>query len=275
MLNNITVKSDTKDIGQPDSDNKSQNEQVCDKTAFKSQLKEAKKYLEKQKQKKDDSGDSIFSSGLFSVSELQPLYDVKASSESEISNEQSVVPAQTGLKTTGEQSAQAGQEVIQPLSNMVDSLVFPKDGSLPYMDIVLNSVAPVDPAYFAEQLAKYVAKLQHNIKEVELRVSPKELGQINIKVSFQDGKINVTINILEQYKEHLVKHIDILEETMAENGISIGQMDVTSDNENSSNQDELNYVFGEDVLVENSGEFLGNKKNSTLFKKNSIINNMI
>lgn len=280
MVDVMSVKNDTGEMVQSCTDNKSQNQQVNDNDSFNENLKKAKDQLKKQYRKSDNNDSSVIPGGLFSVSELQPLHEVKVDMETSVSEESEMpdVDHQSSSATVNQSQTAASNESLNCFSAMVDSIVVPKDGSSPYMDIIINATNPVDPSFFAEELAKYINKLQINIKEIELRVYPRELGQIDVKVSFDEGKINISIAVSEQFKEYFQKNLDTLSSVLESKGIDIGQMDIMSgqSNGNSSNHGENdNYLYGEDSLETVSGDTIKTTGFSVVKKSDSTINNMI
>jgi flagellar hook-length control protein FliK len=93
-------------------------------------------------------------------------------------------------------------------------------------DLISTSVR--DRAW-GEQVGDRVVMMAANqLKQAEIRLSPAELGPLRVKVSVDDGNAHVTFHAQHAVtREALEQALPRLREMLAENGLSLGQADVS------------------------------------------------
>jgi len=87
---------------------------------------------------------------------------------------------------------------------------------------------PVRDAAWGEQISERVAIMAgNNLKSVEIRLTPAELGPLRVHVSVDDGATHVTFHAQHAVtREAIEQALPRLREMLAENGLSLGQAEV-------------------------------------------------
>ncbi len=98
---------------------------------------------------------------------------------------------------------------------------------------------PVRDSAWGEQLSERVVLMASNqFKTAEIRLTPAELGPLRVQVSVDDGAANVTFHAQHALtREAIEQALPRLREMLAENGLSLGQADVSEQNVAQGNKD--------------------------------------
>lgn len=98
---------------------------------------------------------------------------------------------------------------------------------------------PVRDSAWGEQLSERVVLMASNqFKTAEIRLTPAELGPLRVQVSVDDGAANVTFHSQHAVtREAIEQAMPRLREMLAENGLSLGQADVSEQNVAQGNKD--------------------------------------
>ncbi len=88
---------------------------------------------------------------------------------------------------------------------------------------------PVRESAWGQQLGERVVMMAGNqLKQAEIRLTPAELGPLRVQVSVDDGAAHVTFHAQHAVtREALEQALPRLREMLAENGLSLGQADVS------------------------------------------------
>ncbi|MGI9238570.1 MAG: flagellar hook-length control protein FliK, partial [Woeseiaceae bacterium] len=146
------------------------------------------------------------------------------------------------------QATQAPQSQINP--PLPQSAPLPVAGAS--ADFTYASVAqqssdligtPVRDAAWGERIGERVVMMAGNqLKQAEIRLTPAELGPLRVQVSMDDGATHVTFHAQHAVtRDALEQALPRLREMLAENGLSLGQADVSErgvDEGNGDNQSE-------------------------------------
>jgi flagellar hook-length control protein FliK len=99
--------------------------------------------------------------------------------------------------------------------------------------------APVRDSAWGAQLSERVVLMASNqFKTAEIRLTPAELGPLRVQVSVDDGAANVTFHSQHAVtREAIEQAMPRLREMLAENGLSLGQADVSEQNVAQGNKD--------------------------------------
>jgi flagellar hook-length control protein FliK len=98
---------------------------------------------------------------------------------------------------------------------------------------------PVRDSAWGEQLSERVVLMASNqFKTAEIRLTPAELGPLRVQVAVDDGAANVTFHSQHAVtREAIEQALPRLREMLAENGLSLGQADVSEQNVAQGNKD--------------------------------------
>jgi hypothetical protein len=160
------------------------------------------------------------------------------------------------------QRAEPGTDAVQPriavaqATQALQSQINPQP-SQPTLS--LAAAAPADTSYAAlaqqstdligtsvrdsawgEKVGDRVVMMAANqLKQAEIRLTPAELGPLRVRVSVEDGNTHVTFHAQHAVtREALEQALPRLREMLAENGLSLGQADVSDRGVNDSGREQ-------------------------------------
>lgn len=88
----------------------------------------------------------------------------------------------------------------------------------------------------ADLASRIQLMLGKNLKHVDIRLDPPELGKLEIKLSIHDNKTHIQINVLNhQTKELLDNTMPRLREMLAQQGVELGQTEINHGSEQQGN----------------------------------------
>jgi len=145
-----------------------------------------------------------------------------------------------GRIESGADAAQTRITIAQPTQNL-QATINPSPSALslaPAGDVSLAGLVqqgtdlintPVRDSAWGQQLGERVVMMAGNqLKQVEIRLTPAELGPLRVQVSVDDGAAHVTFHAQHAVtREALEQALPRLREMLAENGLSLGQADVS------------------------------------------------
>ncbi|MGB5489708.1 MAG: flagellar hook-length control protein FliK, partial [Woeseiaceae bacterium] len=104
-------------------------------------------------------------------------------------------------------------------------------------DLIGTSVR--DSAWGEKVGDRVVMMAANQLKQAEIRLTPAELGPLRVRVSVEDGNTHVTFHAQHAVtREALEQALPRLREMLAENGLSLGQADVSDRGVNDSGREQ-------------------------------------
>lgn len=141
---------------------------------------------------------------------------------------------QPGINVAQATQAPQGQISPQPTQSMLSlaaTSTAPTEltyGTAGQSNTDLIGIGVRDPAWGQQIGDRVVMMAANQLKQAELRLTPAELGPLRVQVSLEDGAAHVTFHAQHAVtREALEQAMPRLREMLAENGLSLGQADVS------------------------------------------------
>jgi flagellar hook-length control protein FliK len=123
---------------------------------------------------------------------------------------------------------EAPLDAVQSANLATTALAAPGAGSTVAPTYNLNVSSPPGTPAFAQELGQHVIWLgQQDVKQARIRLHPEDLGTLDVKVSMNHDRVDVSFAVQHPAAVHVVQQtLPQLDALLAHHGLALGQADV-------------------------------------------------
>lgn len=127
-------------------------------------------------------------------------------------------------------------------------------GNLPATPHLLSIASPLGTPAFGSELGRQVTWLgMQDIKQARIRLHPQELGSLDVHVTVNHNRVDVTFAVQHPAAVHAVQQsLAQLDSMLAQHGLSLGQADVGQREQGSPRGEATGAIAGVDALDESA-----------------------
>ena len=102
---------------------------------------------------------------------------------------------------------------------------------------------------------KVMVMMNQKLQQIEIRLDPQELGNVNVKINLQNEQAVVSFTVQnQQAKEAFDQNLGRLKEMLAESGVDVGDANVEQENKQNDNE-----ALGDDRQQGGDGDIAENE----------------